>query len=166
MKRSILVVLILLVSVLVLTSLDSKVKALDFAGEYFNANNVEITPNSTTPRGLEITDYRYGMQLSSNKEGSNVKLNDTFVGKFSIDLMPYSSQSYGSTQYETPSYSNTYQDLNTLSLTFKNISDSKEFKVVLNGGANGNNVTVNAHVDYNNEKMGLYYPTTKVFVVG
>lgn len=157
MKKSIVVLLLVVIATLVITSFKSEVKALDFASDYFTAEDVEITPNKTIPSNLGFSDYRYGILLSSSKDNASVKLNDTFVGKFSIDLMAYSSVSYASNQYETASYSNTYQDLNTFAIKFKNVKDSKEFKLVLNGGAKGNNVTVNAHVELNNEKMGLYY---------
>ena len=153
MKKSIVVLLLVVIATLVITSFKSEVKALDFASDYFTAEDVEITPNKTIPSNLGFSDYRYGILLSSSKDNASVKLNDTFAGKFSIDLMAYSSVSYASNQYETASYSNTYQDLNTFAIKFKNIKDSKEFKLVLNGGAKGNNVTVNAHVELNNEKM-------------
>ena len=120
MKKSIsLLFLITLVTMVVTLGSNNKVKALDFASDYFTTENVEITPNKTVPSNLGLTDYRYGMLLSSSKENSKVKLNDTFVGKFSIDLMAYSSTTYGSNQYETASYSNTYQDLNSFSIKFK-----------------------------------------------
>ena len=165
MKKYIVLVILLLLSVLTFVSITSEeVNALEFASDFFSPEDSEITSNSSVPRNLGMTDYRHGMLLSSGKEGAVVSLNDTFVGKFSIDLMPYSSVSYGSNQYETANYSNSYQDLNTLSLKFKNKADSKEFKVVLNGGAQGNNVTVNAHIDYNNERMGLYYSTNNKLV--
>lgn len=165
MKKISVVAIFLLLLTFTLSSFGTvEVNALDFAGDYFTVSNAEVKANSTVPNSTGITDYRYGMRMSASKDGANVVLNDTFVGKFSIDLMPYSLTTYGSTQYETASYSNTYQDLNTLSLNFKNKSDNKEFKVVLNGGATGNNVTVNAHVNYNNEKMGLYYPSTNKLV--
>ncbi len=165
MKKSISVLLLITLLTLLFTlGNNNEVKALDFASDYFTVEDVEITPNKTIPVNLGLTDYRYGMLLSSSKSNSKVKLNDTFVGKFSIDMMSYSSVSYGSNQYETTNYSNTYQDLNSFSIKFKNIKDSKEFKLVLNGGAKGNNVTVNAHVELNNEKMGIYYSKSNMLV--
>lgn len=157
MKKSIVFLGLTILTVLLLCKTEVDVNALDFASDYFNAQDVEVTPNSTIPMELGMSDYRYGMKLSTNKNEASVSLNDSFVGKFSIDMMAYSSVSYGSNIYESANYSNSYQDLNEFSIKFKNKSDSKEFSLVLNGGAKGNNVTVNAHVEVEDEKMGLYY---------
>ena len=71
MKKSIsLLFLITLVTMVVTLGSNNKVKALDFASDYFTTENVEITPNKTVPSNLGLTDYRYGMLLSSSKENS------------------------------------------------------------------------------------------------
>lgn len=134
-----------------------KVNAFEFSNEYFNPTNVTLTTNKSVPLALGMKDYRNGILLSSRLSNSNVTLKDAMSGKFSIDMMPYSSFTYGSNEYETNAYSNSYQDLNTLSLTFKDLETEQEFKLVLNGGAKGNNVTTNAHVEVNDEKMGVFY---------
>lgn len=134
-----------------------KVNAFEFSNEYFNPTNVTLTTNKSVPLNLGMKDYRNGILLSSRVSNSNVTLKDTMSGKFSIDMMPYSSFTYGSNEYETNAYSNSYQDVNTISLKFKDVESNNEFKLVLNGGAKGNNVTTNAHVEVNGEKMGIYY---------
>lgn len=133
------------------------VKAIEFANEYFSTNNVLVKTNQTIPLKSGITDYRNGVLLNAKESNAKVSISQNVSGTFSIEMMPYSSISYGSNEYETPTYSNSYQDINTFSLTFKNVDTNESFKVVLNGGANGNNVTTNAHVELNNEKMGIYY---------
>ena len=85
MKKSIVFLGLTILTVLLLCKTEVDVNALDFASDYFNAQDVEVTPNSTIPMELGMSDYRYGMKLSTNKNEASVSLNDSFVGKFSID---------------------------------------------------------------------------------
>ena len=82
-----------------------KVNAFEFSNEYFNPTNVTLTTNKSVPLNLGMKDYRNGILLSSRVSNSNVTLKDTMSGKFSIDMMPYSSFTYGSNEYETNAYS-------------------------------------------------------------
>lgn len=159
--KSLLVGTLLVSSGIAIASFATKnnyVNAYEFSSEYFLTNNVTLSSNKSIPVETGIKDYRNGILLQSSKSGSTVTLKDSLSGTFTIDMMPYSSATFNSTDYETSSYSNSYQDIKTMSLNFKDLeNESNSFKLVLNGGANGNNVTVNAHVETNNEKMGVHY---------
>lgn len=133
------------------------VNAINFTDDFFRTENVVLTTNQTLPKETGILDYRSGILATASKNKSRLNLNDTLSGKFTIDMMAYSSLTYGSSEYETRNYSNPYQDLNSLSLEFTDVTNKNSFKVVLNGGAPGNSVTTNAHVEVENQKMGINY---------
>lgn len=159
--KSLLVGTLLISSGITIASLakkDNFVNAFEFSSEYFITNNVSVSSNKSVPSSTGIKDYRNGILFQSSKSGSTVTLKDNLSGTFTIDMMPYSAATYNSSDYETSSYANSYQDIKTMSLNFKDLeNEENSFKLVLNGGANGNNVTVNAHVETNNEKMGVHY---------
>lgn len=134
-----------------------KINALNFADEYFQEENVFLTANQIVPNETGIKDYRRGILVTATKSGGKLDLVDEISGHFEIDLMPYSRLTYSGSEYETASYVNPYQDLNTLSLVFTDAETGKTFKVVITGGAPGNSVTANAHVEAEGKKMGIYY---------
>ena len=75
MKKSISVLLLITLLTLLFTlGNNNEVKALDFASDYFTVEDVEITPNKTIPVNLGLTDYRYGMLLSSSKSNIFVSM--------------------------------------------------------------------------------------------
>lgn len=114
--------------------------------------------NTAVPADTDIAEMRRGLHINASASGAVASYRDEVSGTFDIEFMPYSSVSYGGSVYETDLYSNTYQDINSMSLVFTDSEDTgKSFRVKLTGGANGNNVTVNASVIYEDEQAGIYY---------
>ena len=114
--------------------------------------------NAAVPETTGISEARRGLRVCASESGASADYQSEVSGVFDIEFMPYSSVSYGGSVYETDLYSNAYQDINSMSLVFTDSKDeNKSFSVKLNGGANGNNVTVNASIIYGETQAGIYY---------
>lgn len=127
------------------------------AAQIGTPTSLSVTPNCFVPSELGLSEYRRGLKLSSTKSGSSFVFKDSFVGKFDIDLFPYSSTNYGSTTYESATHNNPYEDLRSLSLTFLDVGSQASFSIHLVGGGPSNNVTAMASVVTSSGEYGISY---------
>lgn len=134
------------------------VGAAVFVYNLFDLNNCYSQTNAAVPTDTGITVAYRGLQITAKGDGASVSYKNTASGLFDISFLPYSSATYGGSSYEGDSYDNKYQDLDEMSLVFTETNGSKRsFAVRLTGGADGNNVTVNASVETNDYRGGMYY---------
>ncbi len=126
--------------------------------ELFDFDKAYATTNAAVPESTGITVKDRGLDITASESGASVTLKNVMGGLFDISFLPYSSTGFGGSTIEGGSFDNSYQDIAEMSLVFTDASDSsKSFKVRLTGGADGNNVTVNASVDTGNYRAGVYY---------
>lgn len=134
------------------------VGAAVFVYDLFDLDNCYSQTNAAVPTETGIAVADRGLQITAKADGASVSYKNTASGVFDISFLPYSSATYGGSGYEGDSYDNKYQDLDEMSLVFTETSGSKRsFAVKLTGGADGNNVTVNASVQTDDYRGGVYY---------
>lgn len=129
-----------------------------FQYSLFDADGMYVDTNVAVPESTGIAVADRGLGISSKTDGASISLKDTVCGEFDISFLPYSQATFGGSVIEGGSFENSYQDLDEMSLVFTDASDSsKSFAVRLTGGADGNNVTVNASVATKGYRAGVYY---------
>lgn len=129
-----------------------------FQYSLFDADGMYVETNVAVPDSTGIALVDRGLGISSKTDGASLTLKNTVSGEFDISFLPYSQATFGGSVIEGGSFENSYQDLDEMSLVFTDASDaSKSFAVKLTGGADGNNVTVNASVVANGYRAGVYY---------
>ncbi len=138
--------------------LGKNAQAEKFAYETFVLSGCYSETNIRVPESTGITDARRGLKITAQQSGAKASLDGGACGVFDFEFMPYSSSAYGGSDYESTTYDNSYQDIREMSLVFTDKADeSNSFKVRLTGGADGNNVTVNASVEADGARAGIYY---------
>lgn len=117
---------------------------------------MEVSANETLPQSAGSSDYRTGLQLTARKDGEKAKFKQTMSGEFSLEYTAWSRTSYEGTAYEETT--NQYQDLNELSIIVQDANDANNrFRIRLTGGGYSNGVTVQASVEANDVRSGIYY---------
>lgn len=126
--------------------------------ELFDFDKAYATTNAAVPESTGIIVKDRGLGITASESGASVSLKNVMGGLFDISFLPYSSTGFGGSTIEGGSFDNSYQDIEEMSLVFTDAADaSKSFEVRLTGGADGNNVTVNASVDTGSYRAGVYY---------
>lgn len=129
-----------------------------FTYEVFDYADCYADTNCRVPESTGIDYARRGLKITAQKSGAVAALKTDVAGVFDFEFLPYSATAYGGSDYESSAYENPYQDIRTLSLVFTDKADAtKTFTLRLDGGAAGNNVTVNASVVYGETRAGVYY---------
>ncbi len=132
--------------------------AAPFTYELFDFVGCYADTNIRVPESTGIAEARRGLRICAAESGASARLKTDVGGVFDFEFLPYSTTAYGGGDYESATYSNSYQDVRAMSLVFTDAADSaNNFTVKLTGGADGNNVTVNASVAANGERAGIYY---------
>ena len=132
--------------------------AAPFTYELFDFVGCYADTNIRVPESTGIAEARRGLRICAAESGASARLKTDVGGVFDFEFLPYSTTAYGGGDYESATYSNSYQDVRAMSLVFTDTADSaNNFTVKLTGGADGNNVTVNASVAANGERAGIYY---------
>lgn len=142
----------------VLVSSDKTANAETFSYDFFEYSGCYAETNVAVPTATGIANPRRGLAISAGASGAEARLKTDVSGEFDLEFLPYSATAYGGSDYESTTYDNSYQDIRTMSLVFTDAADpANTFTVRLNGGADGNNVTVNASVVANDTAAGVYY---------
>lgn len=133
-------------------------EAEPFAYELFEYSDCYADTNCRVPVDTGIDYARRGLKITAQKSGAYAALKTDVAGVFDFEFLPYSATPYGGSDFETAVYDNPYQDIRTMSFVFTDAADEeKSFTLRLEGGAAGNNVTVNASVLYGGTRAGVYY---------
>lgn len=160
-KKSIILVLAIVCCLSIVASITIEANADNktvFQYNLFDFDDAYAETNVVVPSGTGITIGARGLGVTAQKSGASVSLKSAVAGVFDISFLPYSATPYGGSTIEGGVFENNYQDVEQISLVFTDKNDStKTFAVSLTGGADGNNVTVNASVDTGSYRAGVYY---------
>lgn len=121
----------------------------------FDTYGIDVKCASPVPENLGIKDNRKGVLFTSEKNGSKVEFNNSFVGDFEIDFRVFSDSTFDGTPTSLI-YKNDALDLQTLRFRFTN-KDGKNFSVIMFGGASGQLSSPNVCVEYEGKRAGIYY---------
>lgn len=157
-KKGIILMLAIVCCLSVVASITIQADATVFQYSLFDFDNAYAETNVAVPSSTGITLGERGLGVTAQQSGASISLKNTVAGVFDISFLPYSVASYGGSTIEGGAFENNYQDVSQISLVFTDKNDTtKSFAVRLTGGADGNNVTVNASVDTGSYRAGIYY---------
>ena len=122
----------------------------------FYTDGVELTTHQQLPVDKITGDNRYGLQMTADHDGESVTYASNVRGKFEMDFAVFSQDSFSGNALDAV-YSNTYADIQELSVCFTDLENAENsFELVLNAGYAGNVVTPNARIRARGQEAGIY----------